>query len=176
MTLTLHIRELILSCFFFFSSCSLTLHVLVISATVHTGGVVPYISITGLDVLCMLNIYVDYRCVGESLKTISTWASACKETALASLLLELELSHWTQIGLQDWVSAISMKQHLVRSVQNGGIPFKGSFMFSLRNAKYHIHDSDYSHALSVVAALSEDSEPGLYRADCRRYHGDTLVV
>ncbi|KAK0442211.1 hypothetical protein EV421DRAFT_1736442 [Armillaria borealis] len=123
----------------------------------HTGGFVPYINLVSLDILSTLNVYANYRGISNTLKTICTWSSSCKSTASAVLLLELEVSHWTCIGLEDWVPTFHVREHLIGSPANGGTAFGGRFIFSLRDPIYLIHDPDYDHALSVVASLSGDN-------------------
>ncbi len=140
------------------------------------GGSTPYISLVGLDVLSSLNVYAHYRGLYNALNTVATWSSACKGTASASLMLELEVSQSTCVGLGDWVTTVQLKQHLMGSASNGGIMFRGTFTLSLKDPVYVVHDPDYIHTLSVAAALSEDSDLDLFGVNCIRYHGDTLVM
>ncbi|KAK0457359.1 uncharacterized protein EV420DRAFT_1644107 [Desarmillaria tabescens] len=150
----------------------LTIHV----PNLHTGGVVPCISLTGLNVLSTLNLYADFRYVGTLLKIIASWESPSKETATAVVLLDLVVSPWSQVRLDKCLSMEDVKQHFTGSAANRGIPFRGSFTLSLRDIVEHaLHDPDYEHALSLISALSADKDIGLHHVECHRYHCDTLI-
>ncbi len=132
------------------------------------------ISLSGLNVLLCLQVFVRRAEVRSALDMVSTWSSACKGSARARLLLDLEVPKWDRAHLETWIPAALIKRQLVGTAQNGGVAFGGFAQFVLRNPAF-VHDPDHEHVSSVVQYLMDDSELKLAGAECLRYHGELLI-
>ncbi|KAK0449815.1 uncharacterized protein EV420DRAFT_1483038 [Desarmillaria tabescens] len=126
-----------------------TMAMFLISAEHHSGGHMSQIDLNGLDVLSSLSVHSPYYGIYTSMRTISTWASACKEMPTSSLKLELEIQGWTRVQLGKIVDTPYMISHLEGSDKNSGFSFKGTFVLSLRNPDWIVHETDYDDRFAV---------------------------
>ncbi|SJL05831.1 uncharacterized protein ARMOST_09167 [Armillaria ostoyae] len=142
----------------------------------HSGGFISNIDLGGLNVLSLLTVITSYRGVYCAMRTVSTWASACKGCSSSTLRLELEIVSLMRICLGNIINASYMKKCLEGTAKNNWAGFKGKMVLVLRSPDWFVHDADHGDAVTVVQALADDVGLGLQGAECLRFHGDEQIL